>query len=488
MYINMECKHSYWEDSKPSINIEKNFNFSANVAGGVTSEEDDYHHTSPKRKIAVTRDPMSHRIIEKRRRDRMNNCLADLSRLIPAEYLKKGRGRIEKTEIIEMAIKHMKFLQDQTRRNKTETCEIKVDNEHQVMVTDTQYVNEAGAQDAEMVFRDDYKIGYQDCLAETMHFLVEVEGFYPSDALCVKLMSHLEKYFDKISHQEGKVVYRQLENPALPNTFEPKVNSYHSSSISVAKEHSLNECRPNSAPSVAHVDENSSNESVHGTSQLREMLVGPHLNSLYSTAIRPNIIRHSTPERGRLSSVESSHSDGSSSNGSLYKFKNYIKERFSAELSNLNYNIETSNVVTLREDKSPPSPIVVNGTKRKTEYINESDNSSVPSPLKEVKHIDHHYSIASKPVPIFALHAKGAFYIPLSIDSNLLTPFLTELNNDYGTINGFPPMVLHPVTISVNFNQPSSLLSKPSEFKALLSPTISHHSNTASLHVVPECR
>ncbi|ERL91672.1 hypothetical protein D910_09000 [Dendroctonus ponderosae] len=60
-------------------------------------------------------DPMSHRIIEKRRRDRMNNCLADLSRLIPMEYLKKGRGRIEKTEIIEMAIKHMKHLQSQDR-------------------------------------------------------------------------------------------------------------------------------------------------------------------------------------------------------------------------------------------------------------------------------------------------------------------------------------------------------------------------------------
>ncbi|XP_037557619.1 uncharacterized protein LOC119434553 isoform X2 [Dermacentor silvarum] len=57
------------------------------------------------------RDPMSHRIIEKRRRDRMNNCLADLSRLIPAVYLKKGRGRIEKTEIIEMAIKHLRHLQ-----------------------------------------------------------------------------------------------------------------------------------------------------------------------------------------------------------------------------------------------------------------------------------------------------------------------------------------------------------------------------------------
>lgn len=61
--------------------------------------------------VFYLQDPMSHRIIEKRRRDRMNNCLADLSRLIPAEYMKKGRGRVEKTEIIEMAIKHMKYLQ-----------------------------------------------------------------------------------------------------------------------------------------------------------------------------------------------------------------------------------------------------------------------------------------------------------------------------------------------------------------------------------------
>ena len=41
----------------------------------------------------------------------MNNCLADLSKLLPEAYLKRGRGRIEKTEIIEMAIKHLKHLQ-----------------------------------------------------------------------------------------------------------------------------------------------------------------------------------------------------------------------------------------------------------------------------------------------------------------------------------------------------------------------------------------
>lgn len=72
---------------------------------------------------------MSHRIIEKRRRDRMNNCLADLSRLIPADYLKKGRGRIEKTEIIEMAIKHMKHLHSVVC-SRTSNPELPLDNSH----------------------------------------------------------------------------------------------------------------------------------------------------------------------------------------------------------------------------------------------------------------------------------------------------------------------------------------------------------------------
>jgi len=63
------------------------------------------------KQFRIFQDPLSHRIIEKRRRDRMNNCLADLARLLPQASLRKGRGRIEKTEIVELAIKHLKHLQ-----------------------------------------------------------------------------------------------------------------------------------------------------------------------------------------------------------------------------------------------------------------------------------------------------------------------------------------------------------------------------------------
>ena len=55
------------------------------------------------------KDPKSHRLIEKRRRDRMNACLGELLEITPHESLDTQR-RIEKTEIIEMAIKHMRHL------------------------------------------------------------------------------------------------------------------------------------------------------------------------------------------------------------------------------------------------------------------------------------------------------------------------------------------------------------------------------------------
>lgn len=137
---------------------------------------------------------MSHRIIEKRRRDRMNNCLADLSRLIPAEYLKKGRGRVEKTEIIEMAIKHMKKLQ-------------------QEVVCPT----------------DHYRLGYQECMSETMRFMVEVEGHFPREAICVRLLNHLQQHCETLCRTNpiGHNTTVPLPNrESLNENGEQRINDY----------------------------------------------------------------------------------------------------------------------------------------------------------------------------------------------------------------------------------------------------------------------
>ena len=168
---------------------------------------------------ALLQDPLSHRIIEKRRRDRMNNCLADLSRLIPSSYLKKGRGRIEKTEIIEMAIKHIRHLQSHPC-TKQEGCELA--HEIESGLSKVSFCRNISAEIFSYLFRnifisiykyflyrlfyvllqassvESFRVGYHECLTETMHFLVEKEGLYAGNSFCVRLMSHLQKHFDKL--------------------------------------------------------------------------------------------------------------------------------------------------------------------------------------------------------------------------------------------------------------------------------------------------
>ncbi|XP_067619377.1 transcription factor cwo isoform X2 [Eurosta solidaginis] len=85
----------------------------------------------------------------------MNSCLADLSRLIPPQYQRKGRGRIEKTEIIEMAIRHLKHLQSECIQKESE-----------------------------------YRMGYTDCMKEAAKFLYESH----MEEFCYRLVARLQEH------------------------------------------------------------------------------------------------------------------------------------------------------------------------------------------------------------------------------------------------------------------------------------------------------
>ncbi|MGH0155386.1 UNVERIFIED_CONTAM: hypothetical protein FKN15_066795 [Acipenser sinensis] len=50
-------------------------------------------------------------IIEKRRRDRINNSLSELRRLVPTAFEKQGSAKLEKAEILQMTVDHLKMLQ-----------------------------------------------------------------------------------------------------------------------------------------------------------------------------------------------------------------------------------------------------------------------------------------------------------------------------------------------------------------------------------------
>lgn len=49
-------------------------------------------------------------IIEKRRRDRINTSLSELRRLVPTAYEKQGSAKLEKAEILQMTVDHLKML------------------------------------------------------------------------------------------------------------------------------------------------------------------------------------------------------------------------------------------------------------------------------------------------------------------------------------------------------------------------------------------
>lgn len=93
----------------------------------------------------------------------MNSCLADLSRLIPQQYMRKGRGRVEKTEIIEMAIRHLKNLQNQECARENSCSE-------------------------------QYRVGYHDCLTEAAKFMLRERG----EEMCYRMVAHLKEHCNEI--------------------------------------------------------------------------------------------------------------------------------------------------------------------------------------------------------------------------------------------------------------------------------------------------
>lgn len=328
---------TFWEESLGHrLKVERNLNFST-----ITNEEDEFGFSRKK----TARDPMSHRIIEKRRRDRMNNCLADLSRLVPTNYLKKGRGRIEKTEIIEMAIKHLKHLQAHPCKNPA-TCEV--------------------AKTTEQNHKHQYRLGFQECMSETVRFLVEIEGFYANDGLCFRLVNHLQKHYDKVSggmcytqalgmmhSDESKTVPMDAEqmSSGFPTENYPESVADHTDQVKQTSD--IGPCERNCPVeetikqeiSTVHTVQSSFHEPVEGESEnaMASKALSQLSNMLQITmstkdSAQGTVTRNSSSENSEhtVGNPAEYVMDSSLSDNvrriDVYKFKNNIKHRFNADL------------------------------------------------------------------------------------------------------------------------------------------------------------
>ncbi|CAG4936924.1 unnamed protein product [Colias eurytheme] len=362
-------------------------------------------------------DPMSHRIIEKRRRDRMNNCLADLSRLIPPEYLKKGRGRVEKTEIIEMAIRHLKFLQER--------------------------VNAAERQAVE-----DFKAGYRDALGEAVRFLVEVQGFGPADGLCVQLAAHMQRHCDVVTKGETLPKEKVRSHQGSSSETTSSSSSSHSYAVKVIQQPEPPPAFPREPLEIERTAEPSY------PMECDRVIVGPV--SLVSTEVaEPEPL----PLDGRLKREPTLRKIRKPEHGEdylhSYKFKNSIERRFSrSQDSEAVSPARTPHAHTKvyshkRRRATKPAPSTSTSASGSTEDARDT------SPQDTSSESPHHHQYDKPPpptqfVPVFALNALGKYYVPLSVDYACLSRHLGPYDIlDARAVHLSAP--LHPVTIHVNF-------------------------------------
>ncbi|KAM8831831.1 hairy/enhancer-of-split related with YRPW motif protein 2 isoform 1-T3 [Spinachia spinachia] len=101
-------------------------------------------------------------VIEKRRRDRINRSLVELRRLVPPALHQQGSAKLEKAEILQMTVEHLKVLQA---------------------------AGGEGHLDAHAL--DFLSVGFRECVMEVSHYLSAVEGVASGDPLRCRLISYL---------------------------------------------------------------------------------------------------------------------------------------------------------------------------------------------------------------------------------------------------------------------------------------------------------
>ncbi|XP_062411458.1 hairy and enhancer of split-related protein helt [Sardina pilchardus] len=114
------------------------------------------------------RTPVSHKVIEKRRRDRINRCLNELGKTVPMALAKQNSGKLEKAEILEMTVQYLRALHS----------------------ADFPRGREKGELLAE--FANYFHYGYHECMKNLVHYLTTVERMETKDNKYARILAFLQ--------------------------------------------------------------------------------------------------------------------------------------------------------------------------------------------------------------------------------------------------------------------------------------------------------
>lgn len=182
----------------------------------------------------------SHKVIEKRRRDRINTSLGELSQLLPAQCnSKQGSGKLEKAEILELTVEYLKALQGrlaqkQDKEIKPEddknSVEATVEPKSSSTNTEVKPVNHFG--------------GYKDCTEEVFRFLVNVEAMDMQQPCFQRLMAHLRHQIQLLAENssnsedlnpKGKASTENGKRNTSKRSFQGTISSSSSTSSSMGE-------------------------------------------------------------------------------------------------------------------------------------------------------------------------------------------------------------------------------------------------------------
>ncbi|XP_054633515.1 class E basic helix-loop-helix protein 41 [Dunckerocampus dactyliophorus] len=122
---------------------------------------------------------LPHRLIEKKRRDRINECIGQLKDLLPEHLKLSTLGHLEKAVVLELTLKHLNAL---------------------TAVTEQQHQKIIALQNGEGPMKtsihadlDAFHSGFQTCAKEVLQYLSQFENWTTREQSCAQLVKHLHK-------------------------------------------------------------------------------------------------------------------------------------------------------------------------------------------------------------------------------------------------------------------------------------------------------
>ncbi|XP_076589834.1 class E basic helix-loop-helix protein 41 isoform X1 [Chaetodon auriga] len=122
---------------------------------------------------------LPHRLIEKKRRDRINECIGQLKDLLPEHLKLSTLGHLEKAVVLELTLKHLNAL---------------------TAVTEQQHQKIIALQNGDRSMKssihadlDAFHSGFQACAKEVLQYLSQFENWTTREQRCAQLINHLHK-------------------------------------------------------------------------------------------------------------------------------------------------------------------------------------------------------------------------------------------------------------------------------------------------------